>query len=256
MEIGMAKALARLGFLFIPVQDASEVWSQLRPVITEHRLIRVGSQEGDGGYLLPDLLSSIDGVFSAGIAENSDFELYLAEDLDLRVDCLDASISSMPQEHKNFTFLKKFLGTSTGSEFISLDSWLSGSEQQGLNMILKIDIEGFEYESLLLSSRESLDRFKILVIELHSLEQLGSRLGLDLLRNFVSKITTNHTIVHAHANNIGGEWSFPGWKVPAGLEVTLLRKDAIASIQGYANLPHPLDKKCVPGKPEVVASWT
>ena len=255
METGLTKALAKLGYLFMPVQDASAVWSQLRPVITEHKLLRVGSQEGDGGYLLPDVLSSVDGVFSAGIAENSDFEYYLAEVFGLPVDCLDASITNMPQQHKNFRFLRKFLGTSPGFDFVNLDGWLSGSNQRGLNMILKIDIEGFEYESLLMSSHDSLARFKILVIELHSLEQLGTRLGLHLLRNFISKITTNHTVVHAHANNVGGEWSFPGWKVPAGLEVTLLRNDAIATNQGFAQLPHPLDRKCVRDRPEIVATW-
>lgn len=255
METGLTKALAKLGYLFMPVQNASEVWGQLRPVKTEHKLIRVGSQDGDGGYLLPDVLPTIDGVFSAGIGENSDFEFHLAEVSSLQVDCLDASITSMAHQHRNFRFVRKFLGASTTYEFITLDDWLTGSEQGGLNMILKIDIEGFEYESLLMSSRESLNRFKILVIELHSLEQLGSRLGKHLLQNFVSKITTNHTVVHAHANNVGGEWSFPGWKVPAGLEVTLLRNDAIATRQGFAQLPHSLDRKCVRDKPDVVASW-
>lgn len=251
----MTKALARLGLLVLPVQNGSEVWSQLRPIITEHKLIRVGSQQGDGGYLLPDVLSQTDGVFSAGIAANSDFEFHLADVCGLQVDCLDGSIVNMPKQHKNFTFQRKFLGTSKSSEFIDLEGWLEGSEQRGSSMILKIDIEGFEYESLLSSSRKTLDRFKVLVIELHSLEQLGSRLGLHLLKNFISKITENHTVVHAHANNVGGKWSFPGWKVPSGLEVTLLRNDAILTRQGFAHLPHPLDRKCVQGKPEVVASW-
>ena len=31
VEIGMTKALAKLGLLVLPVQNGSEVWRQLRP---------------------------------------------------------------------------------------------------------------------------------------------------------------------------------------------------------------------------------
>lgn len=122
-------------------------------------------------------------------------------------------------------------------------------------MILKLDIEGFEYESVLATSPETFKRFRIMVFELHSLEQIVTRLGARLFENFVERITENHTVVHAHANNVGGEWHFPSGRLPAGLEVTLLRNDSFTLTKGFEALPNILDRKCIAPLPEVVASW-
>ncbi len=255
MDTGVSKAIARLGRLLSPVNDFSEVWAKLRPIATEHDLIRIGSRHGDGGYLLPNSLEDLDGVFSAGISDNVDFEFEFASKMNIPVECLDASISQLPKFHSKFSFQRKFLGAHQTGEFITLMNWMLGSFQTGSNLLLKLDIEGFEYESVLASPPEALNRFKIMVFELHNLEGLGTRLGMSLIGSFVSRITTNHTVVHAHANNVGGEWVFPSGKLPSGLEVTLIRNDAFEKTKGFARLPHELDQKCVADRPEVLATW-
>jgi hypothetical protein len=197
----------------------------------------------------------VDGVFSAGISDNVDCEFELASRMNIPVDSLDASIYQLPKFHQKFSFQRKFLGAHEIGEFTTLKNWMSGSLQTGSNLLLKLDIEGFEYESVLASPPEALNRFRIMVFELHNLEGLGTRLGMSLIGSFVTRITTNHTVIHAHANNVGGEWVFPGGKLPAGLEVTLIRNDAFETNRGFAKLPHELDQKCVADKPEVLAIW-
>lgn len=255
MNLGISKTLARFGLLLTPVVDVAKVWGKFRPIVTEHELVRVGSKSGDGGYLLPDSLADLDGVFSAGLSDNVDFEFELAQSLQIQVECVDASITSLPLNHQNLKFQKKFLAATSEGDYINLEDWIEGSSLAGQNLLLKMDIEGFEYESMLAASTATLNRFKIMVFELHSLEQIGTRLGMSLISNFASKITRNHTVIHAHANNVGGEWVFPSGRYPASLEITLIRNDAFVTNLGYARLPHELDRRCVAYLPEVVASW-
>jgi len=51
---------------------------KIRPMTTNIPLIRVGSAD-DGGYLVPDDLEGIKICFSPGVAQQSDFELAMAQ---------------------------------------------------------------------------------------------------------------------------------------------------------------------------------
>ena len=52
---------------------------KIRPLETNHRLIRVGS-DYDGGYLLPDDLDEVKYCFSPGVSDNISFETQLTKD--------------------------------------------------------------------------------------------------------------------------------------------------------------------------------
>ena len=59
----------RLGFSIAkktPVHDVKNLLGRLHPVVTEHRLLRLGCT-GDGGYLIPDDLDVFDACFSPGV---------------------------------------------------------------------------------------------------------------------------------------------------------------------------------------------
>ena len=256
MELSITKVLARAGFLLVRNNPAiKQTWQLLAPVKTEYELTRIGTREGDGGYLIPALDVGFDGCFSAGVADNVEFELEVASKWEIPVDLIDASVDSPPVKSEHFKFQKLFLGSKTSGQFVSLNDWVTSSSQTGRDLILKVDIEGFEYESVVCTPGETFNRFKVMIFELHSLEQLSTRFGMNLIALFISRVTENHTIVHAHANNVGGIWKMNGCEIPAGLEITLLRNDCFQEMQGYSELPHPLDRDCVSTKPSVVAKW-
>lgn len=68
-------------------------------------LVRVGSQESDGGYLLPSTLLEPDRVFSPGVSNNMTFEYYF---LDKGIPCVlaDGSIDEPPIKHPLVQFDK------------------------------------------------------------------------------------------------------------------------------------------------------
>ncbi|MEJ2410769.1 MAG: hypothetical protein P8Y48_16060 [Novosphingobium sp.] len=134
----------------------------LRPVETEHPLIRIGG-EGDGGYLVPDDLDGIEACFSPGVDKIALFE----EDMiarGMRVFQIDASVEESPLKHERNQFERKFLGIVSRNHFITLDDWVK--EKAGAtsgDLLLQMDIEGAEWLTLAQVSEETLKRFRVIV---------------------------------------------------------------------------------------------
>jgi hypothetical protein len=151
------------------------------------------------------------------------------------------------------TFLKKWLSPSPGRDSISLDQWvheLAPGNQEDL--LLQMDIEGAEYENLLACSDSTLRRFRIIVIELHSLgEEFQAPKYEHRLKPLLHRLHSLFTCVHAHPNNCCGEFLLDDTSlvIPNFIELTFLRNNRIiTSSRDSFNkvfLPHPLDITCM-----------
>lgn len=230
----------------------SAIW----PVRTGKSLIRIGSKtSADGGYLVPDDLLGIQRVFSPGVAGTMDFEQHF---LDLGVPCemVDGSVEEAPQPHKLASFQKLWLAAETAKDSISLDDWVRQASKPKEDLVLQMDIEGAEYEALLATSSQTLNRFRIIVLELHDLRSVMSRMGLALFRSVLLHLKRTHEIVHAHPNNCCRGVVVGDLEWPEVLEITLLRKDRISENLGIAKLPHPLDLDNTPNRPIIMRQAT
>ena len=49
--------------------------------------------------------------------------------------------------------------------------------------------------------------------------------------------------VHFHPNNAGGVTSFYGLYIPQTVEITLVRRDEVELLGGFAAIPHDLDRE-------------
>lgn len=228
-----------------------ELLEKIWPVEIEDDLKRIGSSEGDGGYLVPQSNLSPDRVFSPGVASNSDFENYF---LERQIPChlLDGSISSPPVHHKMMTFEKKWLASTSSSNSWSLDDWVSNHAKPKESLLLQMDIEGAEFDVLLSASRSTLDRFTVIVVELHELSMVTNRHGLKLLNLLLEKLLLSHRVVHAHPNNCCPGVEFRGFAWPEVIELTLVHKNQTGLFtERPAQLPHALDKPNTPG-PEII----
>lgn len=232
-----------------------ELIQLLRPRTVNCELVRIGQKDGDGGYLLPNDLGEISGVFSPGVADNSSFEEFFAN---LGIPCflLDGSVDTSPTSHPNFNFRKEWLlGVTEGSFSITLSDWIDESmpDFPG-NAILQMDIEGAEYGVLEATPVERLDQFRIIVIELHGMGNLRHEFGRTTIGNVIKKLTMNHDVVHAHPNNCCGTFKFHGIKFPEIIEVTLLHKSRKLTLNNWAEIPNTLDAPNLPGK-EIRIVW-
>jgi hypothetical protein len=214
---------------------------KLRPLEPGIELIRVGP-EHDGGYLVPDDLDGIRYLFSPGVSTESGFDLALAE-RGMQVFLADHSVDGPTVSHPRFVFDKRFVGCLTDERYITLDDWHAAKiGATDADLLLQMDIEGGEYETLLAASPKLLARFRIMVIEFHSLPQLWNEPFFALISRLFEKLLTTHAIVHIHPNNCCGSVKSAGLEIPRIAEFTLLRKDRLRSTGYRTNFPHPLDR--------------
>lgn len=218
--------------------------SALKPVTTNHNLIRIGGK-GDGGYLVPDDLNNINGCFSPGVCEVANFELEFAN-RGIKCFLADYSVEAPPIQNELFDFEKKYLGQVEDSIYITLENWVNRKAPNQSDFILQMDIEGAEYEVIFDTSSETLRKFRILVIEFHRLEAIIVKSGFDLINFTFRKLLKDFEIVHIHPNNAAKPKVYKTFEIPPTMEFTFLRKDRISSSQPTPTFPHELDSACAP----------
>jgi len=206
-------------------------------------LVRLG-HKGDGGYLLPDDLEGIEACFSPGVADVSKFE-YDCGRKGMKLFLADKSVEkpkiSLPESE--YDFLQKFIGCYDDDEFITMDTWVNGSGvNENSDLLLQMDIEGAEYISFINMSEALLKRFRIIVLELHTLEKLWQKEFNFFFNAAISKLMKSHTCVHIHPNNCCGEETHENIRLPRVAEFSFIRNDRILSKENIEKLPHELDE--------------
>ncbi len=213
---------------------------KLSPVTTEQGLIRLGPL-GDGGYLVPNDLKGIEACFSPGVSNVSGFEKDCAE-LGMKVFMADKSVNHPSERHGLFDFQKKYIGAVSDEDFMTLDEWVSGvNVSKNGELLLQIDIEGYEYETFLNCSEKLMSRFRIIVAEFHCLDQLWCRSFFSIASRVFDKILQSHTCVHIHPNNYFPAFKRSGIELPVLAEFTFLRNDRVLNPSPSSVFPHPLD---------------
>ena len=76
-------------------------------------------------------------------------------------------------------YIEKWIGPKDSSDTTSISS-LTRLKPDG-DLLLQIDIEGAEYKSLLTTSPDVLDRFRIIITEFHQLSEIKIRHFLNML---------------------------------------------------------------------------
>jgi hypothetical protein len=238
-----------------PAAAVRALLQKLRPLDPGMELIRIGP-EADGGYLVPDDLDGISCLFSPGVSTESGFDIALAE-RGMQVFMADYSVGGPAVSHPRFVFDKRFVGCVTDERYITLDDWHAAKMgSSNAELLLQMDIEGGEYETLLAASPKLLAKFRIMVIEFHSLPQLWNEPFFALISRLFDKILATHAVVHIHPNNCCGSVTRAGIEIPRIAEFTLLRRDRLRSTAYRTNFPHPLDRSNTYKKPlQLAPCW-
>jgi hypothetical protein len=243
MITGFRSGLFALGLNVTPQTQASEVLDlirDLRPLDCGKNLIRIGSA-GDGGYLVPDDFEGVEYCFSPGVNTVSDFEDHLA-DLKIKSFLADYSVDAPPISRPEFTFDKKFLGSSNRGPYITLAAWKDKylKDYTG-DLILQMDIEGFEYQVILNTPDELLKQFRMLVIEFHDLGRIFDPFAFQFFSASFRKVLEFFDVAHIHPNNCCGSVKKGDIEVPKVIEITFLNKNRVTSTKPSVTFPHKLD---------------
>lgn len=236
---------------YLLVTSISQTIGYMVPKPCPKKLIRVGGHE-DGAYLIPDDIEGIESCFSPGVYNFKNFEDELT--IKYGIKCHMCDFTSDPKKFLTplidgmQTFEKKWLDTTGNDDSISLKDWLNKySPDPTKDLMLQIDIEGAEYPNLLPADEAVINRFRIIVIEMHHLqafkdpEQLSVQVG-----PLLEKFDRTHICVHAHPNNCRKDFidHETGLNIPPLIELTYLRRDRFFGNESsfiQPQIPHPLD---------------
>jgi hypothetical protein len=225
----------------------------LQPVGCSVELIRLGS-ENDGGYVVPDVLEKIAICISAGISDNCDFEYEVAS-RGIPCHMVDFSVEKPPLDHPLFHFEQKFLAhRPSGRSTIDLKSWtanLNVGERSGL---LKLDIEGSEWQVLNAMSNKDYGNFAAVVIEFHWLELIARTWSFELMYETISRLLESFDLVNIHPNNFASEFTIFERKIPRVIELSFIHKDLNNRSNPYNNQYQVLNAPNNPNSPELVFS--
>jgi hypothetical protein len=238
-------------------------------------LIRCGSMN-DGGYVIADNLDSTNQVLSFGVGSNFDFESDLAKKGKV-IYMFDGTLKNTPKNTLNVNFINKNV---YGSSFIESeklkpnrnDNYLHINDIFSKNLIrdaagklvalnldsdilLKMDIEGAEYDAITSLEKFYFDSFSQIVIEFHDIYRNLFQ-GENKLIKSIAILNKTHELISIHGNNFGAYLTFNGNDYPDVIETTWLRKD-LANFENSEN--HFNSKLAAPNNPgarEIVFHWS
>jgi hypothetical protein len=222
----------------------------IKPIKSQIDLIRLGGEK-DSGYLIPNDLEGIKTCFSPGVSVEAFFENDLSK-IGIKSYMADFSVEASPIENENFDFIKKYIGFENSPNFISLEDWIASKQANDDEMILQMDIEGGEYNVLLDTSRETLSKFRIILIEFHKFDLLLNSNSFDLISSSIYKLLRDFQIVHIHPNNCSETIKYKNYEIPPIIEFTFLRKDRVSNFSYETKFPHKLDRKNIETKPDII----
>jgi len=215
-------------------------------LLTPHDLpgetkLRIGGP-GDGGYVLVDRLRPGQAVMSFGVGPTIGFDLDLAA-RGHPVLLFDHTIDHLPAEHAGFTWYREGVsGESDPSRgLFTLADHMAKLPPGGEAPILKMDVEGAEWDVLTETPMGLLRRFEQIVIELHELPRLEERGFRSMAWKALATLSSAFTLCHVHANNFGAIATVSGFPVPETLEVTYIRSDLVAPAPSTTFYPTALD---------------
>ncbi len=244
-------ALGLHGVRRIRRHELASLIGSLHPVDAGLELIRLGP-DGDGGYLVPDDLEGIECAFSPGVSDESGFEADLAA-RGVRVFLADHSVDGPAESNPLFEFDKKYVGCLEDDQFMTLDGWKQfRAPEYGGDLLVQMDIEGGEFETIMNLSPTLLSQIRIFIIEFHYLHQLWNKPWFRMVSRVFEKLLNNHTVVHIHPNNCCGSFTSRGLTLPRIAEFTFLRNDRVKTRRYRNDFPHALDRENVPGKRPLV----
>lgn len=201
----------------------------LQPRVSQVELVRLGKD--DGSYVIPNDLEGIAHCISPGYGGLSSFEEDLFTRYGIPSTIIDKEITE--QATPGVVFTKRFLDTFTNDheENISIDNVVDSLGVPRDDLLLQLDIEGNEWLVLRSLSYDTLSRFRIVAIELHSLPLIRERFIYEkIFSPSLLKMLEIFDIVSYEVHKPSGFWTLDHKRwFPDTVIVTFHRKDRTSS---------------------------
>ena len=222
------------------------ILAELQPVVLKNCTIERFGSANDGGYLMcENLIKPLDAAYSYGVGANDDWGCDVSRRYHVPVheyDCFDPARPTC--KGGTLVFHDECVGNQTGDRdshfFDTLQNQIMKNGNAGRHLIIKMDIEGAEWESLLATPDELLASIPQIAMEMHGFDD--PRI-LQALR----KLKHNFYLVNLHFNN----WSCTpkAAPLPAWAYQGLWVNKRIGMLDPEAPVPAPMSPLNAPDSP-------
>ena len=176
------------------------ILAELQPVVLKNCTLKRFGSANDGGYLMcENLIEPLDAAYSYGVGPNDDWACEVSRRYHVPVhqyDCFDPARPTC--NGGKFVFHDECVGDHSyhsGSHlFDTLENQISKNGDTGRRLIIKMDIEGAEWDSLLAAPEELLASIPQITMEMHGFDDPKI---VEALR----KLKRNFYLVNLHFNN-------------------------------------------------------
>lgn len=199
------------------------LFAELQPVALANCVPERFGEANDGGYLLcANLLDAVEAGYSYGISGYDGWGCAISTRLDVRVhqyDCFDTRATSCPTG--DLAFHAECVAGSTYVDaaqrrFDTVARQLAHNGDASRRLVMKMDVEGAEWDALAALPDETLARIDQLVVEFHQVQE-------ERFVGVLRRLKTHFHLVHVHYNNYSCDRTlapFPAW----AYEVLLVNK--------------------------------
>mgnify|MGYP000509294134 CR=1 FL=1 len=222
----------------------------IRPMTsTGLELTRIGGAT-DGGYVMAEPIAA-SGAISIGVGSDVSWD----QDIGSRgipVAMFDHTVRKAPAHVPGGTFHRIGIGPTHGPKIRPLDQLVSIAGFAGRDdLLLKMDVEGAEWEALTRPAPANLQPFTRIVVELHGIAGLKDTRSAERILAAIEQLGETHYPVHVHANNYDELVRFGNWWFPNAIEVSFIRKDLLTNPKPATALRIDLDAPCDPRVTEI-----
>lgn len=222
------------------------ILAELQPVaLTNCSFKRFGSAN-DGGYLMcENLIEPIDSAYSYGVGSNDDWGCEMSQRYHVPVheyDCFDPTRPSC--NGGTLVFHNECIGDRTSHKdsrfFDTLENQIKKNGDSGRRLIIKMDIEGAEWDALMATSDELLSSIPQITMEMHGYDD-------PKILEVIRKLKRNFHLVNLHFNN----WSCTAKAAPllAWAYQTHWVNKRIGTVDPTAPVPAPMSQLNAPDSP-------
>jgi hypothetical protein len=227
----------------------TELFAEIQPIeLANCRLERFGDRN-DGGYLMcGNLLGSIRAAYSYGIAGRDQWGCDVVRKFQVplhQYDCFDLAKPACPGGPT--VFHAECIGSvrradAAGRLFDTLENQLTRNGDDANRVVVKMDVEGAEWDTLLRAPAAVLERIDQLVVELHGI-------GLQHHVSTVRRLKEFFHVAHLHFNNYKCAERIDPF--PSTVYEVLFVSKRLTTTRGRAAAtPHPLDGPNRPSRPD------
>jgi hypothetical protein len=222
------------------------ILAELQPVALKNCTFKRFGSANDGGYLMcENLIEPLDSAYSYGVGTNDDWGCEMSRRYKVPVheyDCFDPAHPTC--NGGTLDFHNECVGDQTGYRkarfFDTLENQIRRNGDTGRRVIIKMDIEGAEWESLFAAPDQLLASIPQIAMEMHGYND-------PKIVEVIRKLKRNFYLVNLHFNN----WSCTrkAAPLPAWAYQVLWVNKRIGIVDPTAPVPAPMSPLNAPDSP-------